>query len=434
MMMMGGYQTMMGGHHQQAPGPQYPQYHQHGGAIRRTSSAPARRVAAPSSLIQRTSSAGMQQPRDQALRPIQQQPATRPQQGTKVDPNIVHPRKGPFPLSILPRQVDLGAVRAPQRHRVLCYGDSLTAGLAGNFVTKYAPYAVRLSELLSCQVDHIGLSGWTTEQMARIVNQPSAVDVKDRKWSDAGLAHALKKALDEGNPYTCVIIMGGTNDLSERSAGDIVTNLMLLHHHAKASGAVSVAVAVPRHGALVCKKYENDMGKASAQALRQKIHAVNATLKSAVEQANSKDENGGWITFVDAHAEVIRRVGNDPQKAMDLFAGFPSLKEYRDFMLVSARSQGSRAMAKVQQAFAHYTPEDLARPIQHTSVGQKLRRTQPETWNMLEDPLHFSPEGYRAFAEAMFSMVGEHITSGVDNFERRQSSDSQGNSSGSEDM
>jgi hypothetical protein len=31
--------------------------------------------------------------------------------------------------------------------RVLCYGDSLTAGLAGNFVTKYAPYASRLQEL-----------------------------------------------------------------------------------------------------------------------------------------------------------------------------------------------------------------------------------------------------------------------------------------------
>lgn len=104
---------------------------------------------------------------------------------------------------------------APGKHRVLCYGDSLTAGLAGNFVTEYAPYASRLSELseyyaflpcyafaqfccpcdisqlrvvffqifptyckshsydihmscaVGCQVDHIGLSGWTTSQMTK---------------------------------------------------------------------------------------------------------------------------------------------------------------------------------------------------------------------------------------------------------------------------
>lgn len=48
-------------------------------------------------------------------------------------------------LSLLTLKLPVCA--APGKHRVLCYGDSLTAGLAGNFVTEYAPYASRLSEL-----------------------------------------------------------------------------------------------------------------------------------------------------------------------------------------------------------------------------------------------------------------------------------------------
>lgn len=216
--------------------------------------------------------------------------------------------------------------------------------------------------------------------------------------------------------------MGGTNDLAETSPNKIVSNLMLLHHHAKAAGAVSVAVAIPKHGALVCKKYEDAMGKNAARHLRHKINTVNHTLQQAVAQANAQDENGGWITYVDAHSEVLNRVGDNPQVALDLFAGFPTLGQYRDFMLLTARSQGNRALQKVQRAFAGFTKEELGKDINHTAQGEQIRMNSPGTWSMMEDPLHFSPEGYRAFAEAMHRMVGEHIKSGFNAFTQRRAS------------
>ena len=41
-------------------------------------------------------------------------------------------------------------------HRILCYGDSLTAGLCNNCGNDYFSYANVLAELLGCPVDHIG--------------------------------------------------------------------------------------------------------------------------------------------------------------------------------------------------------------------------------------------------------------------------------------
>lgn len=47
--------------------------------------------------------------------------------------------------------------------RILCYGDSLTAGLAGNFVKTYAPYASRLSQLCMCPHTNLVPAGTATK-------------------------------------------------------------------------------------------------------------------------------------------------------------------------------------------------------------------------------------------------------------------------------
>ena len=53
--------------------------------------------------------------------------------------------------------------------RILCYGDSLTAGFwAGG--QKFEPYAFTLSNSLkslglNVEIDHHGFSGWTTQQL-----------------------------------------------------------------------------------------------------------------------------------------------------------------------------------------------------------------------------------------------------------------------------
>ena len=48
--------------------------------------------------------------------------------------------------------------------RILCYGDSLTAGYTtlSPYTGEYAPWAPQLSKVLGVPVDHVGMSGWTT--------------------------------------------------------------------------------------------------------------------------------------------------------------------------------------------------------------------------------------------------------------------------------
>ena len=90
--------------------------------------------------------------------------------------------------------------------RVLCYGDSLTAGMAPPS-RELCPYATSLqAELTATQpdntstykVDHIGLPGWTTQRF---------LDKADDER--IGLRHDLSSH----NHTDVVILMGGTNDL-----------------------------------------------------------------------------------------------------------------------------------------------------------------------------------------------------------------------------
>ena len=138
--------------------------------------------------------------------------------------------------------------------RVLCYGDSLTAGLFGGG-HRFHPYATQLSlRLGGCTVDHIGLSGFTSAQMAATLsgNQTGGnktegdVDATRQRWI------SLDEAL-ERSAYTHAVILAGTNDLSRlrhagdpRSAADVVADVAALHKRALASGAQTLALTVPQ--------------------------------------------------------------------------------------------------------------------------------------------------------------------------------------------
>mmetsp|Transcript_33025 Transcript_33025/g.51483 ORF Transcript_33025/g.51483 Transcript_33025/m.51483 type:complete len:85 (+) Transcript_33025:207-461(+) len=77
--------------------------------------------------------------------------------------------------------------------RILCYGDSLTAGLLSNWTTEFEPYSQTLERLIpNSEIDHIGLSGWDTFQMISALDANVAVDVKDVEWKPAGLRAALR--------------------------------------------------------------------------------------------------------------------------------------------------------------------------------------------------------------------------------------------------
>ena len=133
--------------------------------------------------------------------------------------------------------------------RVLCYGDSLTAGFwSGGHA--FHPYATQLSRRLGgCAVDHIGLSGYTSAQMAATLGGNTTegdVDATRQRWA------TLDEAL-ERTAYTHVVVLAGTNDLSRlrhaggpRSAADVVDDVAALHKRALASGAQTLALTVPQ--------------------------------------------------------------------------------------------------------------------------------------------------------------------------------------------
>ena len=82
---------------------------------------------------------------------------------------------------------------------VLCYGDSLTAGYTAltKYTGEYAPWATHLGDALGLTVEHVGMCGWTTEQMVDGLDGEANVDVCER-------AHrGLRRLLEEGS-YTHV--------------------------------------------------------------------------------------------------------------------------------------------------------------------------------------------------------------------------------------
>ena len=147
------------------------------------------------------------------------------------------------------------ANKTPAVIRVLCYGDSLTAGMSPPN-REFFPYSTYLQDALNhttdtasslYQVDHIGLPGWTTTQFINSLHD---------------LRRGLQSSLEHGArpPFVAqiVILLAGTNDLTHflRGVGDeqqqdnakklLASNLMRLHEAAMEAGAShTVAVGIP---------------------------------------------------------------------------------------------------------------------------------------------------------------------------------------------
>lgn len=123
---------------------------------------------------------------------------------------------------------------APKQYRILCYGDSLTAGSSPPDIKVY-PYAPFLEQALKDRgmevvVRHRGLPGWTTGQMLSNLDDPRT-----------GLRSALMGAIkqDPVAGISLVILLAGTNDLGYHQADEIATNVQQLNQ-------VPYAVGVPR--------------------------------------------------------------------------------------------------------------------------------------------------------------------------------------------
>ena len=159
--------------------------------------------------------------------------------------------------------------------KILCYGDSLTAGYtmnvkkhyeSGLYIQEYYPWADLLQKNLQknrmrFSVDHVGMSGWTIKQM---LDNSNNIDNKDI----CGIHHDGLNVLLKKNNYDYCIIMVGTNDLTNISSKQIFDNIIKLHiscHNLKVR-----SIVIPILDSLLCHnlKIFNDKRNDINQKLR----------------------------------------------------------------------------------------------------------------------------------------------------------------------
>lgn len=123
--------------------------------------------------------------------------------------------------------------------RILCFGDSLTAGYWQDG-RAFHPYATTLHRLLGgrAAVDHVGLSGWTSTQMVSSMDDESCIDVCRKRWT------GLRKKLGENN-YSHCVILAGTNDVCRDSAENIFNNIRTLASTASSQGCNTIVLTIP---------------------------------------------------------------------------------------------------------------------------------------------------------------------------------------------
>ena len=138
-----------------------------------------------------------------------------------------------------------GEARKDQtQFRILAFGDSLTEGWIDDGAN-FRPYTARLQKLL----DELATSNSPGNSAASRLRS-FAVDNKGLSGEFVldQMITRLPEVLKAVKLYDLVIILGGTNDLSEASLGDeekIFEGLTQLHDLAKQHGAQSVIVTLP---------------------------------------------------------------------------------------------------------------------------------------------------------------------------------------------
>lgn len=125
--------------------------------------------------------------------------------------------------------------------RVLCLGDSLTAGLWSGGLDPYGSHME-----VDADVTSLGMSGWTAARMLADADHPVWIDGLGRPVE--GLGAALKRA-----PYDLVVVMAGTNDLPEAAASSARANQLVddiwgLHRLCHDAGCPTIALGIPGSG------------------------------------------------------------------------------------------------------------------------------------------------------------------------------------------
>lgn len=150
-------------------------------------------------------------------------------------------------LGPMPVLFQAGGGSPGRKCRILCYGDSLTAGFC-DMGRKYEPYGRALAQALSsarggalCEVLVCGHSGHTVEQMVSNFDSSAVTDIGGMVGK--GLRRILK---DDAQLPDLVLLMAGTNDIGhDRRPQDVLADLRTLHAVCHSFGIASVAIAPP---------------------------------------------------------------------------------------------------------------------------------------------------------------------------------------------
>jgi len=134
-------------------------------------------------------------------------------------------------------------IRPQANFRVLCYGDSNTAGFCSKG-KRFEPYARSLDKALraagvACEVYHAGLSGLTAAELADKMDNSSILDICEHEYQ------GLRKMIGMHKPDV-VIIMAGTNDICKGAeAAETMEPILRLHEACHEKGIPTIALAPP---------------------------------------------------------------------------------------------------------------------------------------------------------------------------------------------
>ena len=151
--------------------------------------------------------------------------------------------------------------------RILCYGDSLTAGYSC-YGSSFTPYGDTISLKLGAPVTSVGMSGWTSEEMIQGADTTCNEDVVGNTGD--GLVVLLRSGA-----YDIVCLLAGTNDLGTGvDVEDTIENITILVNMSLTSSNQNLIVAlltVPPTG-----------GEAHSEYVRSRRSAVNEGIKAIV--------------------------------------------------------------------------------------------------------------------------------------------------------
>lgn len=130
------------------------------------------------------------------------------------------------------------------RPRILCYGDSLTAGFHDSG-RRFSPYGESLREGLEklglqCDISICGLSGYRTDEMLAQLNSARCQD------NFGGIGKGLAHILDNEGHFDLVILMAGTNDFTPNTNFKAIqSRVAKLHETCHSRGVPTVMLAAP---------------------------------------------------------------------------------------------------------------------------------------------------------------------------------------------